>query len=96
VQRLSPDAAALFVKSMAMLGLVLTPLAVLAGVLGAWRLGADAGWTSDFFITDGLLSRYQSWFAAAIGVQSSALILNRWIANQNSNVPVLRRGLKAR
>ena len=33
--------------------LVLTPFAVLAGVLGAWRLGADPGWTGDFFsLTD--------------------------------------------
>jgi hypothetical protein len=79
----------LFVAAVSMLGSVLTPAAVLAGVLGAWRLGADPGWTSDFFIADGLLSRYQLWFAAAIGAQASALILNRWVANQNRGVPAL-------
>ena len=75
----------LFVESVSMSGSVLTPLAVLAGVLGAWRLGADAGWTSDFFIADGLLSRYQLWFAIAIGAQTSALILDRWVADQNTH-----------
>ena len=63
--------------------LVLTPFAVLAGVLGAWRLGADPGWTSDFFIADGLLSHYQLWFAIAIGAQTSAFVLNRWVADES-------------
>jgi len=66
---------------------VLTPIAVLAGVLGVWRLGADPGWTNDFFITHGLLSRYQLWFAFAIAAQSSALLLNRWAANRNLALP---------
>ena len=65
-----------------MSGLILTPIAVLAGVLGVWRLAADPGWTSNFFIADGLLSRYQLWIAVAICAQTSALILNRWVANR--------------
>jgi hypothetical protein len=36
-------ASVLFVASGPMSGFVLTPVAVLAGVLGAWRLGADPG-----------------------------------------------------
>ncbi|MCX6625827.1 MAG: hypothetical protein NTY38_33150 [Acidobacteria bacterium] len=62
-------------------------MAVLAAVLGAWRLGADPGWTSRFFIADGLLSRYQMWFAAAIGAQASASILKRRAANRNRALP---------
>jgi hypothetical protein len=46
-----------------MSGLVLTLIAVLAGALGAWRLGVDPGWTSPFFVSRGLFSRYQWWFA---------------------------------
>jgi len=72
---------ALLVVSMS--ELVLTPFAVLAGLLGAWRLGADPGWTSDFFIADGLLSHYQLWFAIAIGAQTSAIVLNRWVADES-------------
>jgi hypothetical protein len=72
-----------------MSGLFLTLVAVLALALGVWRLGVDPGWTSAFFITEGLLSRYQLWFAVAIGGQTSAFIINRWVANQNVEVPAL-------
>jgi hypothetical protein len=65
-----------------MSGLVLTLMAVLAAALGAWRLGVDPGWTGPFFVAGGLLSRYQLWFAFAIGAQTSAFILNRWVAKQ--------------
>lgn len=69
-------------------GLLLTLLAVLAAALGAWRLAADPGWTSPFFVNSGLLSRYQLWLAVAIGAQTSAFILNRWVANRISDSPV--------
>ena len=59
-------------------GLALTPIAVLAGVLGAWRLCADLGWANHFFVGGGLLSRYQVWLAIAIGAQTSAGLLTRW------------------
>jgi hypothetical protein len=71
-----------FVPAASMSGLLLTLLAVIAGALGTWRLGVDPGWTSPFFIASGLLSRYQLWFAVAIASQTSAFILNRWVANQ--------------
>lgn len=87
LQAMSRHASALFMASVSMSGLVLTPVAVLAGALGAWRLGADPGWTSTFFIADGLLSRYQCWFAVATAAQASAFILNRWVANQNIDLP---------
>jgi len=74
----------LFFASMS--GLVLTPVAVLAGALGLWRFGADMGWTSHFFIADGLLSRYQFWLAAAIGAHASALIVDRWVANRSADL----------
>jgi hypothetical protein len=78
-----------FVPAASMSGLFLTLLAVLAGALGTWRLGVDPGWTSPFFIANGLLSRYQLWFAVAIVAQTSAFILNRWVANQLVDVPAL-------
>jgi hypothetical protein len=67
-----------------MSALVLKPVAVLAGTLGAWRLAADFGWTNGFFIADGLLARYQVWFAIAISLQTSALVLNRWVADRDT------------
>ena len=72
-----------------MSGLVLTLLAVLAAALGAWRLGVDPGWTGPFFLAGGLFSRYQLWFAVAIGAQTSAFIINRWVANQAIDLPAV-------
>ena len=85
-QTLFVHAAPPLVVSVSLSGLVLTPVAVLAGVLGAWRLGADAGWTNSFFITGGVFSRYQLWFALAIVAQTSAFMLKRWAGNQNKHV----------
>lgn len=75
--------------AVSMSGLVLTRMAVLAGALGVWRLGVDPGWTSSFFVAGGLLSRYQLWFALAIGAQASAFILNRWVAKQVIDLPAI-------
>lgn len=88
-QPISVHGSGAFVASVSLSGLVLRPVAVLAGVLGAWRLGADAGWTNGFFIADGVFSRYQLWFAVAIAAQTSAFVLNRWAANQRKDLPVL-------
>jgi hypothetical protein len=77
------------VPAASMSGLVLTLIAVLAGTLGAWRLGVDPGWTSPFFVGSGLFSRYQLWFALALGAQTFAFVLNRWVANQVVDLPAL-------
>jgi hypothetical protein len=63
---------------------LLTPVAVLAGALGVWRLGADPGWTNQFFIANGLLSHWQTWFAVAIGVHKSSRSLHRWLEIHHS------------
>ena len=56
--------------------LALKLVAVLAAALGAWRLGADPGWTRQFFVTEGILSHYQLWFALAILAQTAAIMLS--------------------
>ena len=70
--------------SVSMLAAILTPVAVLAGVLGVWRLAADPGWTTKFFITGGLLAHWQVWFTVAIGARVSCSGLNKWL-EKNSN-----------
>jgi hypothetical protein len=82
--RPSHSVTTLFSASLSMLAVLLTPVAVLTGALGVWRLGADPGWTNQFFIANGLLSHWQAWFAVAIGVHTSARSLNRWLEIQNS------------
>ena len=89
LKAISLRAPAVIVASASMSELLMSLIAVLAFVLGAWRLGADRGWTSRFLIADGFLSRYQLWFAVAIIAQTSARILNRWVANQHEDLPSL-------
>jgi hypothetical protein len=48
--------------------LVSPPATLLAVVFGFWRLGADLSWTGAFPIANGILSRYQVWFAIAIAL----------------------------
>ena len=56
----------------------LTPAAVMAGVLGIWRLAEDPHWASDFAIRQGLFSHWQVWFAFAGILQTGAYLLNRY------------------
>ena len=66
-----------FSSALSLLGLLLTLLAIAAGSLAAWRFGADAGWTSSFFIANGVLSHWQVWCACAAGLQALAYTLHR-------------------
>ena len=56
----------------------LTPLAVMAAMLGVWRLAGDPHWTSDFAIRQGLFSHWQVWFAFAAVLQTGSYLLNRY------------------
>jgi len=77
----------LFVTLLSMSALILTAIAVLAAVLGAWRFGAAPGWTNDASIGGGLLSHYQLWFAVAIGAETSGISLDRWAAKHKLDSP---------
>jgi hypothetical protein len=57
---------------------LLTPAAVMAAALGAWRLAADLNWTAEFAIAQGLFSHWQVWFASAGLLQIGARILNQY------------------
>jgi hypothetical protein len=78
---------ALILRWLSLLAAMLTPLAVVMGALGVWRLAADPGWTSDFFIAHGLLSHWQVWFTAAIIGRVSSRGLNRWLDEQPQWIP---------
>jgi hypothetical protein len=56
---------------------LLTPVALVAYVFAFWRLGADLNWVGEFFISQGLLSRWQVWLAIGIATQIAARELNR-------------------
>ncbi|HLK19188.1 MAG TPA: hypothetical protein VKT81_09535 [Bryobacteraceae bacterium] len=54
---------------------LVTPSAVIAFVMGLWRLTADVGWTETFPITSGFFSHWIVWIALAIGLKFSATAL---------------------
>jgi hypothetical protein len=64
------------VRAGSLLGLLLTPVAVAAGALAAWRFGVDVGLTRTFFIPTGLLSHWQVWCAFALTAQACAYSLS--------------------
>jgi hypothetical protein len=57
---------------------LLTLVAIGCGSLGLWRVGADLEWAGDFVIQDGLLSHWQVWVGAAIGMQYTSWWLVRY------------------
>jgi len=57
---------------------LLTPAAVMAGVLGLWRIAADLNWTSSFAIPSGLFSHWQVWLGAAGLLEVFSRLLNRY------------------
>lgn len=61
---------------------LLTPAAVIALVLGLWRVTADLGWTGEFLIAGGLFSHWQVWIALAVALQLAAVAL---VAKINSH-----------
>jgi hypothetical protein len=57
---------------------LLTPAALMAFVLGVWRIAADLEWTSEFAIADGILSHWQVWIASALALHFITWLLNRY------------------
>lgn len=62
---------------------LLTPVSVAGYALALWRLGADLDWTSEFFISDGVLSKWQVWLALAVATQAAAHHLNNRTARSD-------------
>ena len=57
---------------------LLTPSALVALVLGMWRVCADLGWAGAFFIGDGFFSHWQVWIALSIGLKLLSSTLIAW------------------
>jgi hypothetical protein len=56
----------------------LPPLALTAGILGAWRIAADLKLAATFAISTGLFSHWQVWVGAAVFLEVCAFALNRY------------------
>lgn len=57
---------------------LLTPAAVVAFVLGLWRVCADLGWAGAFLIADGFFSHWQVWIALSIALKMLSSTLIAW------------------
>jgi hypothetical protein len=57
--------------------MLLVPIYLCAWAMAAWRLGADMRIMGPFFLSDGLFSHWQVWFALAILLQTAAKSLRR-------------------
>ena len=62
---------------------LLPPLALTAGLLGAWRIAADLKWAASFAITSGIFSHWQVWMGAAAFLQLCSYALNRYGKNSD-------------
>jgi hypothetical protein len=57
---------------------LLTPAALVALVMGIWRVGTDLGWARAFLIADGFFSHWQVWIALSIGLKIVSSTLIAW------------------
>ncbi len=57
---------------------LLTPAALVALVLGMWRVCQDLGWAAAFPISGGLFSHWQVWIALSIGLKMLSSTLIAW------------------
>jgi hypothetical protein len=60
------------------LAALLAPGALMAYVLGLWKLGSDMGLMGAFAIPAGLFSHWQVWIALGFTLHACALVLNRY------------------
>ena len=61
-----------------LLATLLEPAVVAAVALMLWRIAASFQWVGSFAIATGFFSHWQTWFAAAAGIQFCASALNRY------------------
>lgn len=57
---------------------LLTPAAVVAFVMGLWRMCADLGWAGAFLIAGGFFSHWQVWIALSIALKMLSSTLLAW------------------
>jgi hypothetical protein len=59
------------------LGSLLTPVALMAYVLGLWRVASDMGIAGEFGIT-GVFSHWQIWISAGVLIHAAGISLTRY------------------
>lgn len=57
---------------------LLTPVAVMAGVLALWSVCAGLGLSGEFAISSGFFSHWLVWLTLAAAIEACAFLLNRY------------------
>jgi hypothetical protein len=70
---------------------LLKPAALMACVLGLWRLAADAGAAGQFAIPTGLFSHWQVWVGGAAALELLSVLLN-WYGDRDEPPTLLNSG----
>lgn len=60
------------------IAVLLSPMALMAAVLGFWKIGADLGVAGDFAIPEGAFSHWQVWLALAGVLEILAAMLEKY------------------
>jgi hypothetical protein len=60
------------------IAVLLKPAALIACVLGCWRIASDFNWTGGFAIPSGVFSHWQVWLGGAAVLQLCSYALNRY------------------
>jgi hypothetical protein len=70
---------------------LLTLVVISCASLGLWRVGTDLDWAGAFVFQSGILSHWQVWIGAAVGVQYASWRLNRYATSaRNREVEIAR------
>jgi hypothetical protein len=67
-------------------GSLLIPVALMAYVMGFWRLASDIGVTQEFAVR-GLFSHWQLWIVTAVTLHITASVLNRYGRRGDFHLP---------
>ena len=71
-------------RHMPILASLMAPVTVVAYVMAFWRFAADMNWTGEFFVSSGLLSKWQVWLAVAAAMHAASHNVNRPSKPKNS------------
>ena len=83
--RLEPGDSRPYQEAALALAALLTPAALIAFSMAFWSIAADLRWTTDFVISNGLLSHWQIWLATAALLLLLARVLDRYGRGENSS-----------
>jgi hypothetical protein len=69
---------------------LLWPASTVPMALAMWRMGQDLGFARDFFLQDGIGSKWQIWLGLSLSMMAAARHLAKWRAARHEAAPSTR------